>query len=66
MWKIIDGLNGVLEFTCHIDDIEIEGVDMIELNEVGKIIEFKVLIRPLKAVHKVHEKMGEMLQKMSN
>lgn len=62
--KIIDGLHGVLEFSCMIDDISVEGVDIIELNEEGQVISFKVMVRPLKAVHKIHERMGEMLEKM--
>lgn len=62
--KIIDGLHGVLEFSCMIDDISVEGVDIIELNENGKVISFKVMVRPLKAVHKIHERMGEKLEKM--
>ncbi|MFT4568181.1 MAG: hypothetical protein ACI9FN_003150 [Saprospiraceae bacterium] len=63
--KIIDGLNGVLEFARMIDDIQVEGVDIIALNEEGKVKSFKVMIRPLKAVHKIHEKMGELLTQMS-
>lgn len=59
--KIIDGLHGVLEFSCMIDDIKVEGVDIIELNAEGKVTSFKVMVRPLKAVHKIHERMGEML-----
>ena len=62
--KIIDGLHGVLEFSCMIDDISVEGVDIIELNEDGLVTSFKVMVRPLKAVHKIHERMGEMLAKM--
>ncbi len=62
--KIIDGLNGVLEFSCMIDDISVEGVDIIELDEHGQVISFKVMVRPLKAVHKIHERMGEMLEKL--
>jgi hypothetical protein len=37
---------------------------MIEVNDEGKIISFKVMVRPLKAINKVHEKMGEMLEKL--
>ena len=64
--KIIDGLHGVLEFSCIIDDISVEGVDIIELDDSGLIISFKVMVRPLKAVHKIHEKMGEMLEKLKS
>ena len=62
--KIIKGLHGVLEFSCVVDDLTIEGVDIIELNEEGKVISFKVMIRPLKALNKVHQKMGEILMAM--
>ncbi|MFY0653113.1 MAG: nuclear transport factor 2 family protein [Cyclobacteriaceae bacterium] len=54
----------VLEFTCVIDDITINGVDIIDINEEGKITSFKVMIRPLKAVNKIHKKMAEMLEQM--
>lgn len=62
--KIINGNHGVLEFACMIDDISVEGVDIIELNEEGRVISFKVMVRPLKAVHRIHERMGEMLEKL--
>ena len=40
------------------------GVDIITCNDEGKIVEFKVMIRPLQAVNLMHEKMAAMLQKM--
>jgi hypothetical protein len=55
----------VIEFVTSIDGIKIDGIDMITWNDEGKIIEFKVMVRPLKAVNKVHEMMGLMLQKMA-
>lgn len=54
----------VLEFQTEIDGIKIDGVDMITWNDEGKIIEFKVMVRPLKAVNKTHEMMGLMLERM--
>jgi len=53
--------DAVLEFETEIDGILINGVDMIKWNADGKIIEFKVMIRPLKAINLIHQKMGEML-----
>jgi hypothetical protein len=47
-----------------IDGIEINGVDIISWNEAGEITEFKVLIRPLKAINLIHHKMAEKLQAM--
>ncbi len=55
--------DAILEFELEIDGIAINGVDMIRWNEEGLITEFKVMLRPLKAVNLIHEKMGAMLQK---
>jgi len=38
--------------------------ELIRWNEAGQIIDFKVMVRPLKAVNMVHQKMGEMLQRL--
>lgn len=56
------GDRAVLEFTSEIEGILINGVDMFEWNEAGKITEIKVMIRPLKAIQKIHGKMAEMLE----
>ena len=63
--EIHDDMNSVLEFETYIDDISVNGVDMIEWNEDGKICNFKVMIRPFKAVQKVQEKMIEALESLS-
>ena len=55
-----------LEFKTTIDGITVEGVDMIRFNEQGQVQSLKVMLRPLKAVNKVHEKMGEFLEKMNS
>lgn len=62
--QVIDKNQFFLEFTTMIDGITVNGIDMIEVNNENKIISFKVMIRPLKAINKVHEKMGEMLEKL--
>jgi hypothetical protein len=54
--------DAVLEFELEIDGISINGVDMIKWNDAGRVTEFKVMLRPLKAVNLIHEKMGAMLQ----
>jgi hypothetical protein len=53
--------DAVLEFTVEIDGISVNGVDMLKWNDDGKIIEFKVMIRPLKAIQLIHQKMAMML-----
>ena len=62
--EIHDGMNSVLEFETYIDDISVNGIDMIEWNKEGKITNFKVMIRPFKAVQKVQEKMVEALESL--
>jgi hypothetical protein len=54
--------DAVLEFEVELDGITVNGVDMIKWNDAGKIIEFKVMLRPLKAVNLIHQKMAEMLK----
>ncbi|KZK75926.1 SnoaL-like domain protein [Pseudovibrio sp. Ad13] len=61
--RILDcGDNAVLEFETEVDGIYINGVDMIHWNEGGLIDDFKVMLRPLKAVTMVQAKMAEMLE----
>lgn len=54
--------DAVLEFLVEIDGITVNGVDMIRWNEGGQITEFKVMLRPLKAVNLIHEKMAALLR----
>ncbi len=61
--EVVGENDAVLEFETEIDGITVNGVDMIKWNENGQITEFKVMLRPLKAVNLIHQKMGEMLQR---
>lgn len=54
----------VLEFETTIDGKYVNGVDIIRCNDAGRIVEFRVMIRPLQAVNAVHRQMGETLEKM--
>jgi hypothetical protein len=51
----------VLEFSVELDGVLVNGVDMIEWNDAGRITDFKVMIRPLKAIQRVHERMAAAL-----
>jgi ketosteroid isomerase-like protein len=62
--EIISGNSAVLEFSTVIEGITVNGVDMITWGTDGKITEFKVMVRPLKAINLIHRMMGEMLQKI--
>jgi hypothetical protein len=54
--------DAVLEFQVEIEGIAVNGVDMIRWDDQGRIVEFKVMIRPLKAINLIHQKMAAMLQ----
>ena len=53
--------SAVLEFFSEVDGITINGVDIITWNDAGLITHFKVMVRPLKAINTLHQKMGEYL-----
>ena len=60
--EIIGPSDAMLEFETEIDGVMVNGVDIIKWNESGRIVEFKVMIRPLKAINLVHQRMAAMLQ----
>jgi hypothetical protein len=55
----------MLEFETTIEGTYVNGVDIIRCNDEGRIIEFRVMIRPLQAVNLVHQQMAAMLEKMA-
>jgi hypothetical protein len=55
------GNNALLEFVTELDGIHINGVDIITFDDDGLIADFKVMVRPLKAINKVWEMMGAQL-----
>ncbi|AZQ85966.1 nuclear transport factor 2 family protein [Colwellia sp. Arc7-635] len=56
--------SAVLEFSLNMHNIDINGIDMITWNEQGKITEFKVMIRPYKALNMINDQMTAMLDKL--
>ncbi len=63
--EVIGENDAVLEFVTRLDDIMVNGVDIIRFDDEGKIVEFKVMIRPLKAIQKIHAQMGQMLDALT-
>lgn len=61
--EIVGPTDAMLEFETEIDGVLVNGVDIIRWNDAGQITEFKVMLRPLKAIHLIHERMAAMLQK---
>jgi hypothetical protein len=62
--EVLCGNHAVLEFESKVGDTYVNGVDIITCNDAGRIIEFKVMIRPLQAVNMMHKQMAAMLEKM--
>ena len=61
--EIAQDNQAVLEFTTEMDGIMVNGIDMITFDEEGKITDFKVMVRPLKAVNKVWDMMAAQLER---
>lgn len=60
--EVVGDRDAVLEFEVELDGILVNGVDIIKWNDAGRIVDFKVMLRPLKAVNLVHERMAAMLK----
>jgi hypothetical protein len=61
---VLAGDTAVLEFETTVEGKYVNGVDIIRCNDEGRIVEFRVMIRPLQAVNLVHRQMGAMLERM--
>ena len=60
--EVVSGLDAVLEFAVDIDGVTVNGVDMIRCDAAGRIVEFKVMLRPLKAVLLIQQKTAALLR----
>jgi len=63
--EVVGAQDEVLEFEVEIDGLLINGVDMIRWNDAQHIVDFKVMVRPLKAMNLLHQKMAEMLGRLA-
>jgi SnoaL-like domain len=59
--EIVGARDAALEFTVELDGLVVNGVDLIRWDDAERITDFKVMLRPLKAVHLIHERMAAML-----
>ena len=60
--KLYGDTDAMLEFESEVDGVTINAVDIVKWNDTGQVIEFKVMVRPLKAIGLVQQKMTERLQ----
>jgi hypothetical protein len=62
--EVLSGDTAVLEFETTIGGTYVNGVDIITADDAGRIVEFRVMIRPLQAVNLVHQQMAATLERM--
>jgi hypothetical protein len=59
--EVLSGDTAVLEFETSVEGKYVNGVDIITSDDTGRIVEFRVMIRPLQAIQAVHARMGRLL-----
>lgn len=59
--EIVGPQDAMLEFKTEVNGIEINGVDILHWNNDNRITEFKVMVRPLKAIQLLHAQMKAAL-----
>ncbi|SEO84090.1 nuclear transport factor 2 family protein [Trujillonella endophytica] len=59
--QVLAGDTAVLEFETSLAGRYVNGVDIIRCDGAGRIVEFRVMLRPLKGIQAVHEHMGRLL-----
>ena len=64
--EIVTDKHAVLEFECTVDGILVNGVDILTFAEDGRISEFRVMVRPLKAMQLLHQRMAAMLEHLKD
>ena len=60
--EVVGDSDAVLEFVAEVDGVHINGVDMISWDRANQITDFKVMLRPMRAIELVRDKMAELLQ----
>jgi hypothetical protein len=53
--------DAALEFSANIGKWQLKGIDLIKFNDAGEMIEFEVMIRPIKALQALGEEMGNRI-----
>jgi hypothetical protein len=59
--QVLSGDTAVLEFETSVEGRFVNGVDIIRVDDAGRIVEFRVMMRPLQGIRAVHEQMGRLL-----
>jgi hypothetical protein len=64
--EVLAGDTAVLEFETTVGGKYVNGVDIIRCSEQGRIVEIRVMIRPLQAINLVHQQMADALERMQS
>ena len=59
--EIVGVQDAVLEFEVELDGIVVNGVDLLRWDEAGRIVDFKVMLRPMRAIEYVRQAMAARL-----
>ena len=51
----------VLEFSANVGEKTLKGIDMIQFNEQGQIIDFEVMLRPKSGLEALAVQMGQRM-----
>ncbi|WP_068070801.1 nuclear transport factor 2 family protein [Novosphingobium lentum] len=60
--ELVDGAECCLEFTATIDGVTLNGIDLIRFDLEGRIVDFKVMVRPIQAINLLWQKMAVALE----
>ena len=58
---VAGSLDAALEFGANIGKWQLKGIDLIKFNEAGEMVEFEVMVRPIKALQALGEEMGNRI-----
>jgi hypothetical protein len=53
--------DAALEFSANIGKWQLKGIDLIKFNDAGAMIEFEVMIRPIKALQALGDEIGNRI-----
>ena len=56
-----DGLSVVLEFSAKVHGKELKGIDMIQFDDDGKMVDFEVMVRPMSGLQALGDEMAKRL-----
>lgn len=60
--KIINGKQWALEFSAHVGDMQVKGIDLIEFDDNWQIRYFEVFVRPFKGLMALAEGMNKRIE----